>query len=180
MELLPTAPLYAWVGSPSQSDASLLYGAVDAAVAKSPGSIYVLSDGVVAVRALTERDFESAVALARTQVPDLHTGPLKVVYLDKAFPQEPFYRVAVTTPPDYIGDVIGDLNARKGCIESMHNDGESASIKCGAPIATMLGYNLSLSKITNGRGHVEYAFIGYHQRIVYPQPPHPPAVAARA
>jgi predicted membrane GTPase involved in stress response len=139
----------------------------------------MLLDGVV-LRALTERNFESARDLTRMKIADLRVGPLEVVYLDKPFPQEPFYRVAVSTPAAYVGDIIGHLNSRKACIESLHNDGDAVSIKCGVPIASMLGYDSVVSKMTNGRGSADYAFIGYHPRIWYPEPPLPPAVAARA
>jgi hypothetical protein len=153
---------------------------IDAIVAEVTSSICVLVDGRVVVGSLTERNLETAIVLARTRVSDLQCGPISITYLDTPYPQEPYYRVVVTSPDDYVGDVIGDLNRRVGCIEAMHHVDDSFAIKCGVPIATMIGYDLALSKVTHGRGKADYAFIGYHRRAREPEPPLPPAIAARA
>jgi hypothetical protein len=180
MDILPIAPLQVYVSSPSQHIAEKLYSIVDAAVADVPSSICVLLDGRVVLGSLTERNLETAIVVARTHVSDLQCGPIRITYLDTPYPQEPYYRVVVTSPEDYVGDVIGDLNRRVGCIEAMHHVDDGFAIKCGVPIATMIGYDLALSKITRGRGKTDYAFIGYHMRAREPEPPLPPAIAARA
>jgi translation elongation factor EF-G len=180
MDILPIAPLRISVTSQSRATAKELYGIVDASLAKLPSTCCELSDGRVVVGALTEHSLESAITLARTQVYDLKLGPIEVTYLGDPYPQEPYYRVAVTLPTDYVGDVVGDLNRRVGCIETMDYFDASVTVKCGVPIATMIGYNLDLQVLTNGRGKAEYAFIGYYRRARQPEPPLPPAVAARA
>ena len=180
MDILPVALLQVCVTSPSQQTAEKLYTMVGAVVVELPSSICLLSNGRVIIGALTERDLDSAIVLARPHVSDLQSGPIGITYLDTPFPQEPYYRVVVTTPGDYMGDVIGDLNSRVGCIEAMHNVDDGVAIKCGVPIATMIGYDLALSKMTRGRGKTDYAFIGYHRRAPEAEPPLPPAAAARA
>lgn len=180
MDILPVVPLQVCVTSTSQPVAETLYTIVDAAVAQLPTSICLLSNGRVIIGALTERDVDAAIDLARHRVLDLQSGPVGINYVDTPFPQEPYYRVVVTTPADYVGDVIGDLNRRVGCIEALHNLGDGAAIKCAVPIATMIGFDLALSKMTRGRGNTDYAFIGYHHRAQKAEPPLPPAAAARA
>jgi hypothetical protein len=181
MDIVPIAPIQVCVTSASQKLADKLYVLVDASIAETPSSICLLLDGCVVVGSLTERNLDSAIVLARTRVLDLMCGPIDITYLDTPHPQEPYYRVVVTSPEDYVGDVIGDLNKRVGCIEAMHQVAEGFVIRCGVPIATMIGYDLALSKITHGRGKTDYAFIGYHYRARKPEPPPlPPAVAARA
>ena len=180
MDILPIAPLQVCVSSSSQHIAEKLYPIIDAAVAGVPSSVCVLVDGRVVVGSLTEPNLETAIALARTHVSDLKCGPISITYLDTPYPQEPYYRVVVTSPEDHVGDVIGDLNRRVGCIEAMHHVDVGFAIKCGVPIATMIGYDLALSNVTRGRGKADYAFIGYHKRAREPEPPLPPAIAARA
>jgi translation elongation factor EF-G len=73
-----------------------------------------------------------------------------------------------------------DLNRRAGYLEAMHHIDDGTAIKCGVPVAKMIGYDLALSKMTRGKGKTDYAFIGYRMRPREPEPPLPPAVAARA
>jgi hypothetical protein len=180
MDILPIAPLQVCISSPSQHIAENLYPIVDAALADVPSSICVLLDARVVVGSVTERNLETAIVLARNHLSDLLCGPISITFPDTPYPQEPYYRVVVTSPEDYVGDVIGDLNRRVGCIEAMHHVEDGYAIKCGVPIATMIGYDLALSKMTRGRGRANYAFIGYHRRAREPEPPLPPAIAARA
>jgi hypothetical protein len=180
MDILPIAPLKICVTSLSRPTAKELYAIVDSALAQLPSACCELSDARVVIGALTECDLESAIALARSHESDLRSGPIAVTYVDTPYPQEPYYRVVVTTPEDHVGDVIGDLNRRVGCIESMNYFGGGVTVKCGVPMSTMLGYDLALSRMTRGRGKAEYAFIGYYRRAREPELPLPPAVAARA
>jgi translation elongation factor EF-G len=180
MYILPIAPLKLCVTSLSQPTPKELYAIVDSALARLPSVCCELSDGQVVIGALTEHEIESALALARSHQSDLRAGPIAISYINFPYPQEPYYRVVITGPIDYVGDVIGDLNRRSGCIEAMNRFDGGVTVKAGVPIATMLGFDLAISKITNGRGKAEYAFIGYDRRRREPESPLPPAVAARA
>jgi predicted membrane GTPase involved in stress response len=181
MNNLPVAPLQVSVSS-STHVAEKLYPLVDAAIADVSTSVCELLNGHVVVSSLTERDLESAIVRMRTNVSDLYCGPISVRYLTINCPrgEEPYYRVVITSPMDYVGDVIGDLSKRAGHIEAMHRIDAGCAIKCAVPVATMLGYDLALSKMTRGQGKTDYAFIGYHWRRREPEPPLPPAIAARA
>src|SRR3989442_15566593 len=65
---------------------------------------------------------------------------------------EPIMNVEVTTPADHAGDVIGDLNSRRGRIVAMEPAGETAVARAVAPMAEMLTYESSLRSMTGGRG----------------------------
>ena len=65
---------------------------------------------------------------------------------------EPIMKVAVTTPDDYLGDVIGDLNSRRGQIQSMEPVAGAQQINAFVPLSEMFGYATSLRSRTQGRG----------------------------
>ena len=66
---------------------------------------------------------------------------------------EPIMKVTVTTPDDYLGDVIGDLNSRRGQIESMEPVAGAQQIKASVPLSEMFGYATALRSRTQGRGN---------------------------
>ena len=59
--------------------------------------------------------------------------------------------VEVVTPEDYLGDVIGNLNGRRGRIEHLEPVGGSQSVKASVPLAEMFGYATDLRSMTQGR-----------------------------
>ncbi len=65
---------------------------------------------------------------------------------------EPIMKVVVTTPDDYMGDVIGDLNSRRGAIESMEPVTGAQQIHSNVPLSEMFGYATALRSRTQGRG----------------------------
>jgi len=64
---------------------------------------------------------------------------------------EPYMRVEVTTPEGNVGDVIGDLNSRRGRVESMEPLGNVQSVRAFVPLAEMFGYSTTLRSMTSGR-----------------------------
>jgi len=64
---------------------------------------------------------------------------------------EPLMRVEVTMPEQFLGDVIGDLNARRGHIEAMEARGSTQVVRARVPLATMFGYATDLRSMTQGR-----------------------------
>ena len=76
---------------------------------------------------------------------------------------EPIMRVEVTTPEDYMGDVIGDINSRRGRIEGMEDIGGGKMIKGYVPLAEMFGYATDLRSRTQGRGNYSMFFEKYEQ-----------------
>jgi len=74
---------------------------------------------------------------------------------------EPIMRVEVTTPEDYMGDVIGDVNSRRGRIEGMEDIGGGKMIKGYVPLSEMFGYATDLRSRTQGRGNFSMFFEKY-------------------
>jgi len=74
---------------------------------------------------------------------------------------EPIMRVEVTTPEDYMGDVIGDINSRRGRIEGMDDIGGGKMIRGFVPLAEMFGYSTDLRSRTQGRGNYSMFFEKY-------------------
>ena len=66
---------------------------------------------------------------------------------------EPIMKVTTITPNDYLGDVIGDFNSRRGAIQAMNDDGKgSTEIIADVPLSEMFGYATDLRSMTQGRG----------------------------
>ncbi|MDD3185022.1 MAG: elongation factor G [Anaerostipes sp.] len=74
---------------------------------------------------------------------------------------EPIMRVEVTTPEEYMGDVIGDINSRRGRIEGMDDIGGGKMIRGFVPLAEMFGYSTDLRSRTQGRGNYSMFFSSY-------------------
>ncbi|MEJ2176964.1 MAG: elongation factor G, partial [Gammaproteobacteria bacterium] len=83
--------------------------------------------------------------------------------MPKASPQllEPIMKVDVFTPEDHVGDVIGDLNRRRGMIKSQDANPTGARIKADVPLAEMFGYIGDLRTMTSGRGQFSMEFEQY-------------------
>ena len=64
---------------------------------------------------------------------------------------EPIMRVEVTMPEEFMGDVIGDLNSRRGQIEGMDPRGSTQVVRAAVPLAEMFGYATDLRSMTQGR-----------------------------
>ena len=74
---------------------------------------------------------------------------------------EPIMKVEVTMPEDYMGDVIGDINSRRGRIEGMDDIGGGKLVRAYVPLAEMFGYSTDLRSRTQGRGNYSMFFEKY-------------------
>jgi len=74
---------------------------------------------------------------------------------------EPMMAVEVTTPDDYLGDVIGDLNSRRGHIQAMEERTGARVVKALVPLAEMFGYVGDLRSKTSGRASYSMQFDSY-------------------
>ena len=85
--------------------------------------------------------------------------------MPKASPEliEPIMKVDVFTPEDHVGDVIGDLNRRRGMIKSQDPGSTGVRIKAEVPLAEMFGYIGTLRTMTSGRGQFSMEFSHYLQ-----------------
>jgi elongation factor G len=76
---------------------------------------------------------------------------------------EPVMAVEVVTPEEYMGDVIGDLSARRGRVEGMEQRGSSQVVKAQVPLAEMFGYATDLRSRTQGRATYTMQFEAYNE-----------------
>jgi elongation factor G len=76
---------------------------------------------------------------------------------------EPIMRVEVVTPEDYIGDVIGDLNSRRGMIQGTDSRGNAQIVEAHVPLANMFGYVNELRSFTQGRANYSMFFSHYDE-----------------
>lgn len=76
---------------------------------------------------------------------------------------EPIMKVEVVVPDEYMGDVMGDLNSRRGRIEGMEARGNAQVIRCNVPLKEMFGYATSLRSLTQGRGTYTMIFDHYEE-----------------
>lgn len=85
--------------------------------------------------------------------------------VEKANPTllEPIMRVDIFVPNEYVGDVVGDLNARRGKIESLFSKGNTTELRALVPLADLFGYATTLRTITQGRGSHTIEFHSYRE-----------------
>ena len=76
---------------------------------------------------------------------------------------EPLMKVEVVTPEEYMGDVIGDLNSRRGQIQEMNTRGNANVIDAMVPLANMFGYVNNLRSLTQGRANYSMQFDHYEE-----------------
>jgi elongation factor G len=76
---------------------------------------------------------------------------------------EPIMHVEVVTPDDYLGDVVGDLNKRRGRVEGMEQRGTSQVVRAQVPLSEMFGYATDLRSRTQGRATYTMQFHSYQQ-----------------
>ncbi len=76
---------------------------------------------------------------------------------------EPVMKVEVTTPEDFMGDVIGDLNARRGRVEGMTDRGQAKVVDAYVPLSSMFGYATELRSMTQGRAAYAMEFAQYEE-----------------
>ena len=76
---------------------------------------------------------------------------------------EPLMKVEVTVPEDFMGDVIGDLNSRRGRVEGMEERGEAKVVNAFVPLANMFGYATELRSMTQGRASYSMEFDHYEE-----------------
>ncbi|MDZ4245983.1 MAG: elongation factor G, partial [Dehalococcoidia bacterium] len=80
---------------------------------------------------------------------------------------EPIMSFEVTVPEEYLGDVIGDMNSRRGKVLGMEPKGKNQVIKATVPMAEVLRYASELISITSGRGRFTMEF-AYYEEVPHP------------
>jgi len=78
---------------------------------------------------------------------------------------EPMMEVNIIVPEEFMGEVVGDLKARKGMVEAISSKGKVAMIKAIAPLTRMFGYSTDLRSLTQGRGTFSMQFARYDKAV---------------
>jgi elongation factor G len=121
------------------------YGMVDVRVSLVDGQYHDVDSSEMAFKIAGQMGFKEAAAKA---------GPVLL---------EPIMNVEVVTPEEYMGDVIGDLNSRRGRIEGMEAIGNTQTIRAQVPLSEMFGYSTDLRSRTQGRATYTMQFGVYQQ-----------------
>ncbi|HVN30431.1 MAG TPA: elongation factor G [Thermoanaerobaculaceae bacterium] len=114
---------------------------VDFSVTLLDGKFHAVDSSDMAFRTCGRKAFREAVS---------HAGPTIL---------EPVMQVQITTPDEFLGDIMGDLNSRRGRVQGMDPGDAQTVVKALVPLAEMLTYSQTLRSITGGRGdfHMEYS-----------------------
>jgi elongation factor G len=121
------------------------YGMVDVKVSLVDGQYHDVDSSEMAFKIAGQMGFKEAAAKA---------APVLL---------EPIMAVEVVTPEDYMGDVIGDLNSRRGRIEGMEANGNVQQIRAQVPLSEMFGYSTDLRSRTQGRATYTMQFAQYQE-----------------
>lgn len=119
------------------------YPVIGVRVAPFDGSFHDVDSSEVAFKVATYRAFKDAFMKANPAL------------------LEPIMSVEVTTPEDYLGDVMGDLSSRRGMIQGQDQKGNAMIIKAKVPLSEMFGYSTQLRSMTQGRAAYSMEFSNY-------------------
>ena len=75
----------------------------------------------------------------------------------------PVYRLKIAVPADYLGDVMGDINKRRGRIMGTDTEGASSIITAEVPLAEIMEYTMELRSLTRGSGKFVSEFLAYEE-----------------
>ncbi len=134
-------------GFASMMDTGVLAGfpVLDVEIELFDGGFHAVDSSAVAFEIAAKGAFRQSIAKAQPKL------------------LEPIMKVDVFTPEDHVGDVIGDLNRRRGMIEGQDAGASGVRIKANVPLSEMFGYIGSLRTMTSGRGQFSMEFAHYAQ-----------------
>jgi len=131
------------------------YGGNEAVAGIEDYAEYLLKDPTIRVTAIICEGIRDLPRLCRIGRQAAEQG--KPVLL------EPIMKVEVVTPDDYMGDVMGDLNSRRGRVGGMEQRGNAQVIRAQVPLSEMFGYATDLRSRTQGRANYTMQFDSYQQ-----------------
>jgi elongation factor G len=138
-------PIEAGVKEAMQNGVVAGYELLDLRVTVFDGSYHDVDSSEMAFKIAGSMGFKAAVAKA---------NPVLL---------EPYMKVEVTVPEEYMGDVIGDINSRRGRIEGMEARGGAQAIRGYVPLSEMFGYATDLRSSTQGRGTYSMEFAHFEE-----------------
>ena len=126
-----------------------------------------------------ERDIQLGVEhLRNTASCEFRLSSLKVNYVEDGDVQEPVLTISVHTPEDYLGDILGDLNGRRGFPLGSEDSSEGKVVAANVPLAKLIGYERDLSALTSSRATVQAEFHSYQIMPRTDPPPKEPGSGA--
>ena len=131
------------INSAAQNGVIAGYNVIDFEAEVYDGAYHDVDSSVLAFEIASRAAFRDAVSKA---------GPKLL---------EPMMKVEVVTPEDYMGDIIGDLNSRRGQIEKMEDRGNAKVVSSVVPLANMFGYVNNLRSMSQGRASYTMLFSHY-------------------
>ena len=131
------------IRSASQNGVIAGYNVIDFEAEVYDGAYHDVDSSVLAFEIASRAAFREAVAKASPKL------------------LEPMMKVEVVTPEDYMGDIIGDLNSRRGQIEKMEDKGNAKVVSSVVPLANMFGYVNNLRSMSQGRASYTMLFSHY-------------------
>jgi len=121
------------------------YGVIDVKVSLVDGSFHPVDSSELAFKIAASQAFKKGMSMAK---------PILL---------EPIMKVEIMVPEEYIGEVIGDINSRRGKVEGIEPKGGSQVIRTFVPLAEMFGYATDLRSHTQGRGTYSMEFSHYSE-----------------
>ena len=119
------------------------------------------TDGGLLLQANTELELELACHAVAQSYPGARFHKPQVRYLEGPPLQEPYYRIAVTTPEEWLGDVITDLSSRRASITLVQDNDSGKRLSAEIPVNECFGYGTQLRSLARAQGSYEVEFIGY-------------------
>ncbi|HHW99595.1 MAG TPA: elongation factor G [Firmicutes bacterium] len=139
------APVEAGIREAMQSGVLAGFPTVDIRATLFDGSYHDVDSSEMAFRIAASMAFKNGMAKA---------NPVLL---------EPVMKIEIVVPEEYLGDVIGDLNSRRGRVEGMEAHAGAQTIRGFVPLAEMFGYTTSLRSLTQGRGTSSMEFHAYEE-----------------
>lgn len=139
------APVEAGIREAMQSGVLAGFPVVDIRATLFDGSYHDVDSSEMAFRIAASMAFKNGMAKA---------NPVLL---------EPVMRIEIVVPEEYLGDVIGDLNSRRGRVEGMETHAGAQIIRGFVPLAEMFGYTTALRSLTQGRGTSSMEFYAYEE-----------------
>lgn len=121
------------------------YTAVDIKATCYDGSYHTVDSSDMAFQVAASKGFKNVAKLANPVI------------------MEPIYKIKVIVPEQYMGDVMGDLNSKRGRILGMHAEGRKQVIEALVPLSEMFEYSKELRSISQGRGTFEMVYDHYER-----------------
>ncbi len=150
------------VEAPEEAIPEIFMPAIEQGVMESLESGPIMGYQVVDVEAvLTGGVFKESLGTELASRVSASMACREALAKGEPFLLEPIMKVDVFVPESFTGDVIGDLNARNGKIESIEHKVDTQVIKSRAPLSRMFGYSTSLRSATQGRGTFSMHFSHY-------------------